>query len=551
MRHHIPALTGIRFFAAFFVAIAHGLLATATFRQEPALFYQLKTLSSLGMSIFFVLSGFVIHYTYSASLTRPGGLHNFFVARVARLYPLFIVMILLEYAYQHLIYPERIPPFGQNVRALRYYVTLTQTWWYTIFNDASLVYQFGEVASIAWSISTEFAFYLVYPLLLPIFSRLKKPRSVIIAFIIHCALSIGIITIVALNHQNIAEIGLRAFGEIGDGRSTSGQDSLYRWLVYFSPYSRVLEFIAGGLAAQLFITTSQGAPDAAAKGRGIALTALAIAAVLATQVFLYGPRFFSIQVHQFISNFSMSFGFAPACALLIYCCARYRNALTAPFNWRPFIVLGDASYSIYLLHMAFFSSVRLQPIDATFLNILARLALFCGVTALLFATSLVTYRLIEVPARRWVRATFSLREGQSAAAWWRRRATVVGIAVLALILSAGTYVRDLRASYQRWQLASNAMAGEVQDGTIQVIDALYGASCVHVEANAQGSLRRSCNGRLTCDYVVNVAILGDPAPGCSKDFRAEWRCSKDGEIRRLTVPPEAGLRSVARLSCAP
>jgi peptidoglycan/LPS O-acetylase OafA/YrhL len=552
MRQHIPALTGIRFFAAFTVVIAHGLLAIATFRQEPALLFQLKSLSALGMSIFFVLSGFVIHYTYSASLPKPGGLNNFFVARLARLYPLFILMFVLEHAYLHLIAPDTIPPFGQDVRALRYYATMTQTWWYAIFNDASLVYQFGPTGQISWSISTEIAFYLAYPLLLPILSRLKQPRIVILAYVVHCVAAVGIIAALALNYESISEIGLRAFGEIADARMGTGQDSLFRWLLYFSPYSRILEFIAGALAAQLFITTTErpSAPEPS-KLRGTLLSGLAVASVLATQIFLFAPKALPFDVPKYLFYLYMSFGFAPACGFLIYCCARYRNVFTAPFSWRPAIILGDASYSIYLLHMAFFTAFRLQPIDATPLNILIRLAMFCAVTALLFGTSLVTYRLIEVPARRWIRGALSLRDGQSATTWRWRRGAAIGIAVLALTVSIGTYFRDFRIGFQRWQLASNAIAGEIADGTIRVVDGRYGASCVQVKSNALDSLRRNCDGRLSCNYVVNVSILGDPAPGCSKDFRAEWRCSKDGDIRRLTVPPEAGFRSVAHLSCAP
>jgi hypothetical protein len=47
------------------------------------------------MTLFFVLSGFVIHYNYAASIERDGarGIANFFVARFARLYPLYIVVI--------------------------------------------------------------------------------------------------------------------------------------------------------------------------------------------------------------------------------------------------------------------------------------------------------------------------------------------------------------------------------------------------------------------------------------------------------------------------
>src|SRR5260370_14849385 len=51
-----------------------------------------------GMSAFFVLSGFVIHYNYEAQIRDEGwrGFANFLVARFARLYPLYIVCVLIE-----------------------------------------------------------------------------------------------------------------------------------------------------------------------------------------------------------------------------------------------------------------------------------------------------------------------------------------------------------------------------------------------------------------------------------------------------------------------
>ncbi len=122
------------------------------------------------------------------------------------------------------------------------------------------------------------------------------------------------------------------------------------------------------------------------------------------------------------------------------------------------------------------------------------------------------------------------------------------IGAFAAIILVVLCVRESRSAYARWVIVSKATTEEPVEGTINIVDGIYGASCVKIEkSNARESLRRNCNGRASCDYVVNVAIIGDPAPGCSKDFKAEWRCSAQGEVRTLILPPEAGLKSVARL----
>src|SRR5215467_12812423 len=171
MREELPALTGIRFLAAFSVALAHGLIQLVRFNDIPPVIEAIQNLSGLGMSMFFVLSGFVIHYTYGSRVTKRYGVYNFFVARFARLYPLFIAAFAIELFY-HL--HNNTPPFGYDLRALPYYVTLTQTWWFAVLHELSLVYQFGNIASISWSISTEAWFYLAY---LPVVFVLRKTHK--------------------------------------------------------------------------------------------------------------------------------------------------------------------------------------------------------------------------------------------------------------------------------------------------------------------------------------------------------------------------------------
>jgi hypothetical protein len=49
-------------------------------------------------------------------------------------------------------------------------------------------------------------------------------------------------------------------------------------------------------------------------------------------------------------------------------------------------------------------------------------------------------------------------------------------------------------------------------------------------------------------FDVDVLQLGDPAPGCGKDFTASWRCGGDPTVHKFFLSPEASGRS-ALLSC--
>lgn len=399
MAKPIPALTGVRFIAAFFVILAHGTYAVARFEGDPRIFVELRNFSALGMTIFFVLSGFVIHYTYSRSLFQEGGLRNFFVARLARLYPLYILLFVMELSLD--TYRGRL---SADLTTLPFYLSLTQSWWYGIYNDASLIYQYGVAAQVAWSISTETWFYLVYPAILWIACRLTTRTHIFVGLMITIAAAFVVVASIAFGHETISKFATGAFGEIAGGSAAGrSQDSFFRWLLYFAPYTRIFEFMMGCIFAQLYLLRAERASEENSSIVGPWLTMLAILLIAATHVVIFMPDYLPFRVRREFYFFHMNFGFAPACGLLIYCLAAYRTQIARFVSSRPIVLLGEASYSIYLLHMLFFASSWKKVVAPTGTNILKREALFLAVTLGICAASLVTYRLIEVPARRYIR----------------------------------------------------------------------------------------------------------------------------------------------------
>jgi peptidoglycan/LPS O-acetylase OafA/YrhL len=91
----IPALTGLRYPAAFGIMYGH---AVGWLNGAPADLAKTYHLASFSMTLFFVLSGFVIHYNYSDVIQQRGGIQKFFVARFARLYPLYLLVFMVELA---------------------------------------------------------------------------------------------------------------------------------------------------------------------------------------------------------------------------------------------------------------------------------------------------------------------------------------------------------------------------------------------------------------------------------------------------------------------
>jgi 4-amino-4-deoxy-L-arabinose transferase-like glycosyltransferase len=85
-------------------------------------------------------------------------------------------------------------------------------------------------------------------------------------------------------------------------------------------------------------------------------------------------------------------------------------------------------------------------------------------------------------------------------------------------------------------------------GRLQVLLATYGGNCGAGAGNATAVVSSSCGGRAgVCAFQIKVEELGDPSPGCAKDFVVVFTCG--GEVRRSTVPAEAGFGSTVRLAC--
>jgi peptidoglycan/LPS O-acetylase OafA/YrhL len=180
----LPVLTGLRFLAAFSVLIAHGLAHTLRINEGmgASLIYWTSQFAGFGMTLFFVLSGFVIHYNYNALVTKGGiyGCGFFMWARFARLYPLFFFILLIDVIlgkpFTSFLAGDTTS-FEDVLRALPYFLLLLQSWFYVPIGNNSIIYSAGTNVSLTWSISTEWFFYLTYPLLALALAGLRRPLA--------------------------------------------------------------------------------------------------------------------------------------------------------------------------------------------------------------------------------------------------------------------------------------------------------------------------------------------------------------------------------------
>jgi peptidoglycan/LPS O-acetylase OafA/YrhL len=534
-RTEVPGLTGLRFIAAFSVAIAHGSEQILKF-DDPSLrlTYWIPQITGLGMGLFFVLSGFVIHYNYRIAVTQGGlnGLGGFVWARFSRLYPLYVFIVILDVLLGRKLFEfmaGNTDAFTDVLHALPYYLTFTQSWLYMPFPDSSLIYVAGANSSLTWSISTEWFFYLSYPLVALLVIRARHPLVTIIAALVWCIAWSSVVTAL---FDHLAPIDAWAIDHYGSlaGLANGNQDSFFRWLMYFSPYLRVGEFILGCIIAQLYIQLQGKSPTDRERFVGYLLLAIGIVTVPILTYLMYAPNGHV----AFIRKLNFSFGLAPSVALIIFCAARYDTLFSRILNSRPLVALGDASYSIYLTHFLIFvlsASFLGGALPVTVPNVVFLAIKYLFLLALILLISLGLHAFFEVPARQWLRGLW--REAPA------QRKRIVAYSVFASPAMAAALVLLATPTDSTASVASG----------IRVTSATYGANCNARRGNATRTLSKICNGKDECEYIVDVNALGDPAPGCAKNFAVDYQCAPGEKRFTKGLPGEAGLGSRLDLSC--
>jgi peptidoglycan/LPS O-acetylase OafA/YrhL len=124
----------------------------------------------------------------------------------------------------------------------------------------------------------------------------------------------------------------------------------------------------------------------------------AVGSVFVISYFAYGP---GIAMNVF-EKMDMNFALAPSAALLIFCAARYRSAVSRLLDAPAAIALGDASYSIYLVHLGVLLAVALLTGSAG-RGLAFDSAPLVVVVAAIIALSMLVYRFYEAPARECLR----------------------------------------------------------------------------------------------------------------------------------------------------
>lgn len=343
----LDSLTSLRFFAAIIVVLHHGTLDLVA---VPIL-TEMSALGYVGVTFFFVLSGFVLAWSGRTDLPK----RHFYGRRFARIYPTQIVTLAIALALTYLAGSSVAPGvLASNVLLLQSWVPLPE------FTD--------HLNNVSWSISDEMFFYAIFPFVFAAWiGRSRKQLIWRIALVI-----VGMVVVAAAVRFTL-------------------DPTIAGNILYKNPAFRVGEFLIGIALARL-VKSGWRLPISFPVAAG---GTVAIYLLMAGGLAVAGKD----DLIRVIPNLIMLLPFA---ALIVTAAQSDLDGRTRRLmRSRPLVFLGEASFQLYMTHYLLLLAIALLPVTLTpALGLVAVL----GYTLLAVGVSCLAFMWFEKPTEKWLRA---------------------------------------------------------------------------------------------------------------------------------------------------
>lgn len=297
--------------------------------------------ANVGVSYFFILSGFIMIIAYHRK--EKIGYRDFYRNRVARIYPLYVVGLLLYFVTRY---------YDFSFYKTFLYLSGVQSW----ISGKALILNFP-----GWSISVEFLFYLLFPWLYNyLYSKGNK--------------SIWIIAV-------LIWIGTQVFSNLyTNSLSYKGPHTDSHEFIHYFPLWHINEFLIGNLAGLFFVRNRRE------KNHDLAIALLFIGILLSL-------IFIPLNFH----NGLMAVFFVP----VIYLISCNNGVISKVFSLKPLEFLGEISYAIYIIHIPVLYIVRSFLWD--YFQVSESNVIFWIYILVLMFVSAVFYQFVEKPMRDYLK----------------------------------------------------------------------------------------------------------------------------------------------------
>lgn len=307
----------------------------------------------LSVSVFYVMSGFLMYYRYEEKEIRSSVKGNFLFAlsKIKKMYPLHIITLVLA------LLMNIVLDIHNNVMNAEYGMDLLIRSLLDVPLLSAWAPDYGSVNGVAWFLSVTLFLYFCFPFFKGGIKKAKKISLIIIAL---CILIFQVI----FYSVWIKLILFSGYSGI----------SRFTWFSYYFPVFRLGDFVIGCFLGRVYMENTKvnylkGAADSSTVGRsttkGAILISVAELFILALSLVIVYYPFDRSALLPINPTFNMTTLFIPLAAAWVYLFAIKKGILTSVFSNRFLIFLGNYSPYMFLIHgvVKFYTDRLLNLLD--------------------------------------------------------------------------------------------------------------------------------------------------------------------------------------------
>ena len=352
----LDQITFTRFIAALTVVFFH--YGQSVFPANIPFLFENVTAGPIAVGYFYVLSGFIMaiaYYKPDKSNQKAISKKKYWLARFARIYPVYLLALLL-------IVGAKYKDLAQNWETLPLHLLLLQSWipGYPI-----------TLNTPGWSLSVEAFFYLCFPfLLIWVYKAGTKPLAI---FTVVLWIATQVILLTQLNSSSYAP-------------KTDLHD-----LIYYYPLMHLNSFVAG-LLVGIYLKRNANKVQASNNTFWLILSFALIFILIWSRPHLESLFGFKIAFTNGL--------LAPAFLWFIVLLARHKGMITKVFSYGWLVLLGEASYSLYILQKPVHGIYDKLVVPRISLPEVAHFYIFL---VMLIVISILSFKYFETPLRKYLR----------------------------------------------------------------------------------------------------------------------------------------------------
>lgn len=348
----IKPLTSLRFFFALMVFASHMWLLKDESPFLKLVYDDIFYEGYIGVSFFFILSGFVLGYSYHDKLlSGQMKFSQFWLARLARIYPLHLLTLFIAIPLSFKgDATEWITRFVLNIFLVQSFVPSDDIYFY--FN------------SVAWSISDECFFYMAFPFLVFLMLRKKYLKFIPLVLLL---IPISLLLV---------------------------KESYHEKYFYINPLLRLGDFVIGKLLYRVY----RNRKEVSYLNNRNTATIAEVLSIVILGVFLY----FHNNIPQ---GFRYSCYYWAPMIFLIYTFSYSKGYISDLLSNKTLVFLGEVSFGFYMIHMLVLRYYQYLPkripwLASIFPSDVIGVFIIFGIS---LVSCIATYKWYELPMNKFIK----------------------------------------------------------------------------------------------------------------------------------------------------